>query len=125
MLAMIKCKRFRYSFYSLALRSPIACSVTGGGGRILRLWGLVVGQRLEANNAYGNISITVMVLHRISPVGYDSEGAVGREQGLFFMGNERSFLHRLEMLAVGRYRNTPQRAFLIILTLYTHQRPQD
>jgi hypothetical protein len=96
----------------------LARSVTGGGRRILRLCGLVVGQRLEANNAYGNISKTVRMLYRISPVRFDPEGAVGREQGLFFMGHEGIFLQRLEVLAVGRYRNTPQRTFLII-NLYT------
>ena len=96
----------------------LARSVTGGGWGILRIWSLVVGQRFEANNAYGNISKTVRMLYRISPVGFDPEGAVGRKQGLFFMGHEGIFLQRLEVLAVGRYRNTPQRTFLI-LSLYT------
>ncbi len=100
-----------------------ARSVTGSSRNILRLWGQVVGECFDANIAYRNHFSADGMWYVLSPVGFHFECTVGREQRLCLALHKRILLQCLEMLAVGRYRKTPQRPFLIVDDLDTHQSP--
>ena len=92
---MIKCKR-----KILALSN--ACSVTGGSRNILRLWGQVVLECLEANNAKRQ-QLPRRELHLLAPVGLDPESTVGREQEFFLIAHQGILLERFEVLAIRRH----------------------
>ncbi len=59
----------------------------------------------------------IMMFNLSASVGQNFERAVGWEQEFVFFENEGVFLNTLEMQAIGRNRNLPLHAFVVVFDL--------